>query len=192
MKRIGILGGSFNPIHNGHIQIALAVKKELQLDKIWIIPTGRHPLKPQEELLDAGLRVLLIQKAIEDLPDFDISFTDLNTVKSCYTDELISRLQNEYSEDQFYFIMGADNVPQLPQWHNWKWLIEHANLVAVNRPDTDMNEIRKLDYFPKITFVSIPPIPISSTMIREYLKKGKSITGLVPEVIEQDVVEYYK
>jgi nicotinate-nucleotide adenylyltransferase len=192
MKRIGILGGSFNPIHNGHIQIALAVKNELQLDKIWIIPTGRHPLKPLEELLDAGLRVLLIQKAIEDLPDFDISFTDLNTVKSCYTDELISRLQNEYSEDQFYFIMGADNIPQLPQWHNWKWLVDHANLVAVNRPDTDMNEIRKLDYFSKITFVSIPPIPISSTMIREYLKKGKSITGLVPEVIEKDVVAYYK
>jgi nicotinate-nucleotide adenylyltransferase len=190
--RIGILGGSFNPIHNGHIQVAIAVKKELQLDKIWIIPTGRHPLKPNVELLDSGLRVYLIQKAIENITDFEVSFSDLNSAKSCYTDNLISRLQKEYPGNQFYFIIGADNVPQLPQWHNWEWLIDHVQLVAVNRPNTHIDEIIKLDYASKITFVTIPPIPISSTLIRHYVKEGKPITGLVPDCIEKNVVEYYK
>jgi nicotinate-nucleotide adenylyltransferase len=189
--RIGILGGSFNPIHNGHLGLASAVREKLELDKIWIIPTGMHPLKPQVDLLDAELRVELIQKAIEHLPDFEISFSDLDSSKPCYTDELIQKLNLEFPDYQFYFIMGADNVPQLPQWHNWEWLIENANLVAVNRPDTHMDDLEKLDYASNIIFVTIPPIPISSTMIRQYVKAGKPITGLVPDCIEKDVVEYY-
>jgi nicotinate-nucleotide adenylyltransferase len=189
--RIGILGGSFNPIHNGHIQIALAVKEKLCLDKIWIIPTGQHPLKHQDDLLDATLRVKLIQKAIEHLPDLELSLADLNSTKPCYTDELIEKLQIEFPEHIYYFIIGADNVPQLPQWHNWKWLIDNVQIVAVNRPDSALEEIVKLDYASKIIFISIPPIPISSTEIRCRVKEDKSITKLVPLNIEKDVKEYY-
>jgi nicotinate-nucleotide adenylyltransferase len=191
MTRIGILGGSFNPIHNGHIQIALTVKEKLHLDKIWIMPTGRHPLKQQVDLLDAELRIELIQKAIAKLSDLELSFADLDSSKPCYTDELIQKLQKENPGNQFFFIMGADNVPQLPQWHNWKWLIDHVQLVAVNRPDTDFEEIIKLDYASKIIFITITPIPISSTTIRERVKQGKSITKLVPLNIEKDVQEFY-
>jgi nicotinate-nucleotide adenylyltransferase len=189
--KIGIFGGSFNPIHNGHIQIAIALKEKLNLDKIWIIPTGMHPLKHHDDLLDASLRVKLIQKAIEHLPDFELSFADLNNTKPSYTDELMKKLQHDNPGDQFFFIMGADNIPQLPQWHNWDWLINNVQLVAVNRPDTHFEEIVKLEYASKIIFITIPPIPISSTQIRQYVKEGKSITKLVPLVIEKDVVEFY-
>jgi nicotinate-nucleotide adenylyltransferase len=189
--RIGILGGSFNPIHNGHIQIALSVMEKLLLDQIWIIPSGKHPFKPQDDLLDAGLRVKLIQKAIEHITYFELSFADLNCTKPSYTDELMKKLQHDHPGEQFFFIIGADNIFQLPKWHNWNWLVDHVQLVAVNRPDTNLDEIIKLDYASKIIFVNINPIPISSTMIRQYVKEGKSIYGLVPDCIEKDVVEYY-
>ncbi len=189
--RIGILGGSFNPIHNGHIRICSTVMKVLELDKIWIIPTGKHPLKSHDDLLDTDQRVNLIKKAIEHLPDFELSLADLNSDTPCYTNELMQKLQVEYPDYQFYFIIGADNVPQLPKWHNWEWLLENVNLVAVNRSDTDLEEIQKVEYASRIIYVTISPIPISSTMIRQFIKEGKPITGLVPDCIEKDVVEYY-
>lgn len=190
--RIGILGGSFNPIHNGHIALARTVREVLNLDRIWFMPTGRHPLKEKDILLDSACRVALVKTAIQDQPGFDISLADLNSTGPCYTDELLQKLQLAYPEHQFYFIMGADNVPQLPRWHNWEWLIEHGNLVAVNRPDTDMQELQKLEYAAKITFITITPIPISSTMIRNLVQAGKTITGLVPDNIEHDVIACYQ
>lgn len=189
--RIGLLGGSFNPIHYGHLQIAIAVRDQLSLDKTWLVPAGKHPYAQKDRLLDIRSRIMLIQKAISNIPALEICLEDSDETKPSYTDELLMRLQLEHPSDQFLFIVGADNVPQFPQWHNWQWLRDNAHFVAVNRPDNDVKCLQQLDYANQIQFITIPPIPISSTLIRENVREGKPITGLVPPAIEQDVLHLY-
>ncbi|HNX00227.1 MAG TPA: nicotinate-nucleotide adenylyltransferase [Candidatus Cloacimonadota bacterium] len=189
--QIGLLGGSFNPIHNGHIEIALAVRNRLKLDTILLLPAGKHPFSQKNSLLPVSKRIDLIRKAIRDIHGLEVSEADADETRSSYTDELLLNLESRYPNDELFFIIGADNIAQLPQWHNWDWLKDNAKFICVNRPDTDLTLYSTLNYVKNITFVTIPPIPISSTQIRQLVKEGKPITGLVPPSIERDIVEMY-
>jgi len=189
--KIGLLGGSFNPIHNGHLVIASAVKKKLQLDKIWFLPSGKHPFKKNNGFLPSQLRYKLVQIALENYPDFEVYDYDFHHSGGySYTDELIKRLKTRLPENRFYFIIGADLVPELSKWHNFQWLLKNIKFVVVNRPDADKNKFDDLEYFPKLKFITIKPIDISSTDIRDRLFFGNSIQGLVPPAVENELIAY--
>jgi nicotinate-nucleotide adenylyltransferase len=189
--RIGLLGGSFNPIHNGHLQIALRVKQQMNLDRVVLLPTGCHPLKPQAELLNGKIRYALVEKAIAGIDGLAVSNLDLEHDIPNYTDILIQKLQKQYPDDIFYFIIGADNVSQLPRWHNWEWLLKNVQFIVVNRPDCNVSELHKLPYFSALHMVEIEPIPISATEIRKRMKAHLSIAHLVPPAVEADIVSAY-
>lgn len=189
--KIGLLGGSFNPIHNGHLAIAETVKKKLRLDKIWFLPSGKHPFKRNNEFLPPSLRYQLVQTAIKNYSDFEVHDFDFHHSGGySYTDELIKRIKNKFPEDIFYFIIGADLVPELSKWHNFQWLLKNVKFVVVNRPDADKSKFIDLDYVSRLRFVKMKPVDISSTDIRDRLFFGNSISGLVPPEVEKKLLAF--
>jgi len=186
--KIGLFGGTFNPIHNGHLAVAKAVIEKLKLDKTWFLPSGKHPLKNNSNFLSYEQRFELIKIAIENYPEFEVHDFDFQKNKLSFTDELIKRLRKKFPGHEFYFIIGADNVPELPLWHNYKWLLDNVKIVVVNRPDIDRSEWEKLDFMNKLIFVEMKPVNISSTEIREKINQQESIKGIVPKRVEKKIL----
>ena len=189
--KIGLLGGSFNPLHFGHLAVAETVKKKLRLDKIWFLPSGRHPFKRNDEFLPLNLRYKLVASVLRDYPDFEVHDDDFRFSGGFnYTDELIKRLKKKFSHDDFYFTIGADLIPELVKWHNFDWLLKNVKFVVVNRPEFDKSKFIDLPYLPKLKFIEMKPIDISSTDIRDRLLLGKSIRGLVPPVVAKELSDF--
>ncbi|MCK4652874.1 MAG: nicotinate (nicotinamide) nucleotide adenylyltransferase [Candidatus Cloacimonetes bacterium] len=189
--KIGLLGGSFNPIHNGHIALANEAYNTLNLDKILFLPSGNHPLKRNDEILPFGIRFKLIEKVLDNYPDFEASNLDSQYEDLSYTDELIKRLKKQFPDDEFFFIVGTDIIKELPLWHNWHWLLNNVNIVVANRPDTNKTTWKNLDYLNKLNFIEMKPVDVSSSMIRDKIKRSDSISGLVPEEVEKEICRLY-
>ena len=190
--KIGLLGGSFNPIHLGHLQIAESVLGKTDLQEIWFVPSGNHPLKNRSDFLDVQQRMSLIQKAIEDFPDYKLCTLDAENDKPSYTSELIKKIKKLYPQNQFCFIAGYDIVAELPLWNEYKWLLENIEFIIINRPNIDKSAWENLSYLYKLKFIEMPPNSVSSSLIRERIKQKKSIQGLVPEKIIKEVETFYK
>ncbi len=190
--KIGLLGGSFNPIHLGHLTLAEKAKEKLALDKIWLVPTGNHPFKAKEKLLSLEKRVKLIKSVISDHPFLDICYLDAEENRPNFTDQLIKKLFHLYPENEFLFLAGEDIVAELPKWHNSKWLIKNVDFVIFTRPNNQEKNYDK--FFDKDNFciIQMQPIAISSTEIRSRIKENRSIENLVPKTIQKLIVSYYK
>ncbi|MCD6181805.1 MAG: nicotinate (nicotinamide) nucleotide adenylyltransferase [Candidatus Cloacimonetes bacterium] len=178
--KIGLLGGSFNPVHNGHLAISQAAYTALGLDAVWFLPTGNHPLKRGEELWPYSLRKNLLQKALTPFPHFVLSELDANSTNPSFTSNLIESLQHSHPADIFYFIIGYDIVPDLPRWHRFPWLITHTHFAVFTRPGFDPDSLKALPYARHLRFFAMPPIHISSTDIRQALKRGEAVAHLLP------------
>ena len=189
--KIGLLGGSFNPVHNGHLAIAKNALEQLELDKILFLPVGMHPLKTDRNIPPFEIRYKLLKTVLKSFPDFEVSNLDEKSENLNYTDELIKRLNSKYTDNEFFFIVGDDIVLELPRWHNYRWLLDNVKIVVFNRPDTDKSDLKNLDYLNKLFFLEMKPVSISSNEIREKTKRGESISGLVPEIIINEVKKKY-
>lgn len=176
MKRIGILGGTFNPPHQGHLIIAEYVRVELDLEEVWFIPTYKPPHK-QEANTDAASRVNMLEKAIEDNSAFHLNGIEIEREGKSYTIETIKYFKQKHPDHEYYFIIGADMVDYLPHWHQIDQLIDQLQFVGVKRTGYQLDSP-----YPVIP-VDAPLIDISSTEIRNRLKDGKSIKYMVPEKV---------
>lgn len=190
--KIAILGGSFNPIHNGHIEIARRVRKKLNPGKFFFVPSANNPLKNKINLLSFKKRYELIKKALAKYPFFCVSDLDNTGKNLSYSDDLIKRFQKKYPDDDIYFIIGEDNVEQLKLWHNYKWLLKNVTFLIITRTIKTKNEWINLDYINQLKFIDMPPVNISSTEIRDKVKAKESIKGLVPDEILSDIISLYK
>ncbi len=189
--KIGLLGGSFNPIHLGHLQVAENVLKKTDLQEIWFVPSGNHPLKKRSDFLDVQQRILLIQKAIEDFPDYKLCTLDAENDKPSYTSELVKKIKKIYPKEQFYFIAGYDIVAELPLWNEYEWLLENLEFIIINRPNIDKSEWKNLGYIHKLKFIEMPPNNVSSSLIRDRISQKKSVQDLVPKKIIKDIERLY-
>ena len=189
--KIGLLGGSFNPVHNGHIELAQAALDSFSLDKILFLPSGNHPLKKQSDILPVEIRYDLTKKAIASHPKFEISRLDMATTEPSYTKLLIMRLNKEFSNNEFYFIAGSDIISELNKWYDYKWVIDNIKIIIAHRPDIDKSTWNDLEYIDKLHFLVMDPIDISSTMIRKLIAQNKNISALVPANIEEDLITLY-
>ncbi|MBM7569595.1 nicotinate-nucleotide adenylyltransferase [Aquibacillus albus] len=176
MKKIGLLGGTFDPPHNGHLLIAEEVYHSLGLDEVWFIPSYEPPHKEKSQT-PVHLRVEMLENAIMDNDHFFINAIEIERKGKSYTIDTIKYLKEQYSDFTFYFIIGADMVEYLPKWHNIDDLIEIIQFVGVKRTDFQLNS-----KYP-IKEVNIPVMEISSTMIRDRVSQGKSIKYLVPDKV---------
>ena len=189
--RIGLLGGSFNPVHNGHIELAQTALDSFKLDKILFLPSGNHPLKTYRGIPPIEIRYDLTKKAIASNPHFEISRLDMETYKPSYTKLLIMRLNKAFLNDEFYFIAGSDIISELKKWHDYKWVLDNIEFIIAHRPDINRSTWNELEYINKLHFMEMEPIDISSTMIRKMITKGKDISTLVPANIKKELILLY-
>lgn len=182
LKNIGILGGTFDPIHNGHLLIANEVLACLHLDEIWFLPNYEPPHKEKTNFISNEERLKMLRLATMDQPFFRIEPIELERPGPSYTYDTIKLLIEMYPEARFYFIIGGDMIEYLPKWYKIEELIRLVTFVGVER--------RKFSSETKypIIYVDIPKFDVSSSMIRERIKEGKTLKYLLPD----EIIHYLK
>ncbi|HLR80599.1 MAG TPA: nicotinate-nucleotide adenylyltransferase [Bacillota bacterium] len=176
MKRIGILGGTFDPPHIGHLIIAEEVRIALDLTEVWFIPTYEPPHKDRASS-SVEDRLNMLQRAIGEHPHFKINTIEIERSGKSYTIDTMKTFKRMYPEDEFFFIIGADMVEYLPNWFKIEELIKLVTFVGVKRPGFNVES----DY--PVVEVDIPIIDISSTTIRSRLARKQSIKYLTPDAV---------
>lgn len=180
--KVGLLGGTFNPLHNGHIKVALTVYEKLGLDRVIFVPSASPPHK-NCKILPFKIRLELIKKSISQYPYFEVSDLDKHPDKPSYTLLLVEKMKKLNPGSEFFFIIGSDNIVQLKTWYRYENLIDSVPIVAVTRESLSTRENEWTDYSDKLIHVEMEPARISSSEIMEKLKKNKSIDEFVPKAV---------
>ena len=186
-KKIGIMGGTFDPIHVGHLMIAEAVWNEYKLDRILFIPSA-NPTHKNKVMTSAKHRFNMTLLATCSNPHFEVSSIEMERSGPSYTVDTIKELKSMYGPDtEFYFIMGADCIKELPTWHNIDELLTLCHFVATRRPSytPDLKLIAQDYKGADISILETLELEISSTDIRQRIKKGYSIQYITTEQVQQ-------
>lgn len=187
MKKIGILGGTFNPIHLAHLYIAYEAKNQLDLDKIIFIPAGSPPHKQDEEILRASLRYNMVYEAIKNYEDFEISNYEIKKEGYSYTYETLEKFKEE--DNELYFITGADCLMDIEKWNNPEDIFKLSKFIVFNRAGYSKKNLRiqkdkiQEKFNTTISFLDIIDLEISSSMIRERIKEGKRVDFFLPKEV---------
>jgi len=192
MNKIGVFGGTFNPIHNGHVSLGAYCKEELNLDKLMLIPTYTPPHKSSNELADEEHRMNMCKLATEQYGYFDVSDIEIKRKGKSYTYETLNSLKEIYIKDELYLIVGADMFLTLDKWKNPESIFKDATIVAVPRNQDDKEDltiyyestIKKLGA--KAVILENPVVQVSSTYIRENIDNYQ----LIKSLIDSNVYEY--
>lgn len=194
MSKIGIIGGTFNPIHNGHILLALYCKEQIGLDKIIFIPTYTPPHKISDNLASEADRLNMCRIAVKKYSNFYVSDIEIKRKGKSYTYETLSELKAVYKSDTLYFVVGADMFLTLDKWKNPDIIFKNAFIAAVPRNSSDFAQLS--DYYKRVlkplgakaVILDKPVLTVSSTFIRRNIVFDKNIEPL----IDEDVYEYIK
>lgn len=184
-KHVGIMGGTFDPIHCGHLLAAEQAREQAGLDEVWFMPTHIPPHKSRQHLTAAQDRLRMVELAVADNPAFRVTDVELQREGPSYTYDTMVRLVREYPDCRFSFIIGADMVEILPTWYRFEELVRLVHFIGLARPGTKLERSRR-EY---VTFVEMPVWDISSTMIRKKAASDKSIRYLVPPAVERYLKE---
>lgn len=179
MRKIGIIGGTFDPPHIGHLLIANEVRQKLALDEIWFMPNHIPPHKQNNAITPTEIRVDMLKAAVETNESFKVETIELQREGPSYTYDTMLLLRKRNPDSSFYFIIGADMVEYLPKWHNIKKLLEVVTFVGVKRPGYSF-----ASEYPVLE-VETPQMDISSTMIRKRVQQGWTSQYLVPEKVKE-------
>ncbi|QDX93208.1 nicotinate-nucleotide adenylyltransferase [Brevibacillus laterosporus] len=182
MKRIGIMGGTFDPIHNAHLLIAEQAREKAKLDEVWFMPAHIPPHKQQKKsVANATHRAEMVRLAIRKHPQFRITMVELDREGPSYTADTMQQLVALHPDCQFNFIIGGDMVEMLPQWYAIEELVRLVRFIGFHRPQAAPQPSKWTTY---VDFIEIPLWELSSTYIREQVQIGKSIRYLVPSAVE--------
>ncbi|MGN1180301.1 MAG: nicotinate-nucleotide adenylyltransferase [Suilimivivens sp.] len=188
-SKIGIMGGTFNPIHNGHLILAEQAREYCGLDEVLFMPSGNSYMKNTAQIPDGETRISMTALAIENNPYFVLSTMEVERKGATYTCETIKELKIQSPETQYYFIVGADNLFSIENWWKPEEILSECILVAAVRGDKDREEIdakaRELEakYRARIILLPEKKFDISSTEIREKIARGESVRYLVPDKV---------
>lgn len=185
-KAIGILGGTFDPIHLGHLHLASEVYKQLDLQEIRFIPCHQSPFK-QKTIATDEQRLAMLKLALKNHPEFTVDDRELRRKNISYTVDTLKSIQQKI-DTQLYLIMSMDAFTQFNKWHKWREIIQLANLIVANRPSSRSitnNELKNLS----IHTINIPPNPISATEIRQLIKAGQDASSLVPKTVWEYIIK---
>jgi nicotinate-nucleotide adenylyltransferase len=185
--KLGILGGTFNPPHIGHLIVAESVRDQLKLDKILFVPSYSPPHKLYSQVALPTQRYEMVEIALEKNRNFSASDIEIAREGKSYTIDTINTLMGIYPGSQLYLIIGLDNLMDFSDWKSPNDIISKVELVVMNRPGYDVevkNEFKRY-----ATIVKVPGIDISSSDIRRRVKMGRSIRYLVPFEIEQYILK---
>lgn len=195
--KIGILGGTFDPVHRGHLKIAEEARATLDLSEVIFVPAGQPLLKPAHPITPAEHRLQMLRLAIADRPYFRVSAMEIERPGPSYTVDTIAELRGQYgSEDELFFILGWGSLAQLPEWREPSRIIKMCYLVAVPRPGCQRPNLEALaasipGIAQRVVFLEKPQVDISASAIRELAARGASIDHLVPEPVA-DYIRQHK
>ena len=181
MSKIGILGGTFNPVHLGHIEIAKCVLENTDADKVLFLPTGNPHYKTTGFVADKHHRYNMLDLATKDFDNMEISDYEMNQQGPCYTVDTMRYFKNQHPENAYCFIIGADSLDYLHKWKDAKNLIKENEFIVVNRNFKDnYNFDKNIEYISsmcgKVTKADMPFVDISSSMIRDMLRCGFDVS----------------
>lgn len=194
-KKIGIMGGTFNPIHLGHLVIAQTALEQLKLDKVVFMPSKNPPHKRNEHILDDQVRADMVGLAIEDNPYFELSTFEMDRNGLTYTADTLYQLTKQHPEETYYFIIGADSLFYLDKWKDPATIFKYCTIVAAMRNQSTTEEMKqKINELNKqfggtIRLLDSPNIDISSTEIRERIYNGKTVQYYVPSSVDKYMKE---
>lgn len=186
------MGGTFDPIHNGHLALGQSAYEQFDLDEIWFMPNGNPPHKDQSSIkMDATIRSHMVELAIADKEAFRLEKYEILKKGVCCSYETMAHFVKQYPENEFYFIIGADSLFALESWVHPELLFPNCILLAAFRGEIytaeEMNiqiQYLKNKYNAKIELLNAPMIHVSSSELRERLMSGKSVTGWIPKAVE--------
>lgn len=192
VKRLGIMGGTFDPIHYGHLVTAEAARTRFRLDQVVFVPSGRPPHK-SNGTTDASDRLVMTQMAIVTNPGFSLSDIEARREGYSYSIDTVREFFDIYGPElELFFITGADAILSIPTWKDAADLLNMCTFIAASRPGFDLAELNKLPlaWLERIRLFEIPALAISSTDIRRRVKQGDSIKYLLPEPVEHYILRY--
>lgn len=210
--KVGLFGGSFNPLHIGHLRAADEVMEILGLDKVIFIPSSIHPIKNKKNIADAGYRLKMLEMATRDTEEFEVSDVEMKRPGPSYTIDTLKHYKKNNKNYRLYFVMGTENLAKIDTWQDYKELFNFANFAVIHRPGFNFENIR--DIIPgslakefrysgnkdgktvykhtsgnELIFFKIRGIRISSTTLRKSVKNGKSIKYFVPESVNKYILK---
>ena len=196
MAKIGILGGTFDPIHNGHLRLGREAYEQFGLDAVWFMPTGNPPHKKDHKITEGEMRERMVKLAIADTPYFLYSDFELRRKGNTYTAQTLSLLREEYREDVFYFIIGADSLYQLESWYHPEQVMAQAVLLVSGRTyeDGGVPLEDKVAYFNEkynadIRLLHNPKIDVASADIRKKAAEGRDLSKDMPAAVAEYIRE---
>ncbi|SHJ51709.1 nicotinate-nucleotide adenylyltransferase [Tepidibacter formicigenes] len=196
IKKIGIMGGTFDPIHYGHLATAEAVRIKYELDKVIFIPSGNPPHKGHKNIIDKFYRYNMTILATMSNTYFEVSSMEIKREGRTYTIDTLKKLKNLYMDSELFFITGADALCDIESWKDVQGNFNLATFIGATRPGVELLKVKnKIDrlknkYNAKILNIHVPSLDISSTDIRERIKQNESIKYLLPEDVEKYIYKY--
>lgn len=191
--KIGIMGGTFDPIHNGHLMLGKAAFEQFSLDEVWFMPNGNPPHKKSSSIQsEATKRAVMTELAVEEYPNFRLETYEVEREGISYSYETLEHFRRSRSGDEFYFIIGADSLFAIESWAEPKRIFSACIILAAYRDEIDtpykiQKQIVYLQkkYGARIQFLETPLMNVSSHELREMIKEGKNVTSYLPEKVEK-------
>jgi len=195
LQRIGVIGGTFDPIHYGHLAAAEEARVRVNLEKVLFAVAGLPPHKLDEEVTPVEHRLAMVQLGIFSNPDFELSRVDVDRSGPSYTVDTISILQEQWGQGtEMFFILGLDSLVEVPTWHEPERLIQLCHLVAVARPGFEVDMRQLEDSVPgissRVEIIGMPEVDISSSDLQRRVREGLPIRYQVPEEVERYIREH--
>lgn len=175
--RIGVFGGSFNPIHNGHIHLAKGIMQSGLIDELWFMVSPHNPLKQQADLMPDDERYKAVYRAVSNMPHVKASDFEFHLAKPSYTYITLRKLCQTYPNDEFVIIIGADNWACFDKWKEYEEILSNYKIIIYPR---EGYEIDTKTLPPSVTYLNLPLYNISSTQIRHMIKQGQDISKYIP------------
>ena len=188
--RTGIYGGSFNPIHNGHIALARQMLEAGIMDEVWFVVSPLNPFKKEKsDLLSDKLRLEMTSLALENEPGMMAQDFEFYLPKPSYTWQTLQAMSSEFPNREFILMIGADNWQLFHKWYKYQEILDNYSIVIYPRDGINID----IDSLPKnVKFLNSKLYPISSTQVRKYIKEGKLVDDLIPKKIIPKAIQYYK
>lgn len=197
MGKIGIMGGTFDPIHNGHLKLGEQAHREYDLDEVWFMPSGHPPHKDEDCVTAPALRLAMTEEAVKNRPGFFCSNFEVKRKGNTYTAQTLTNLLKIYPEHTFYFIIGADSLYEIEKWYEPELVMNQAVILVARREYEDADRTMEQQithltthYNADIRILHCSEMDISSAEIRQKVAKGLSVVADLPESVLTYIKEH--